>query len=238
VGSDCIGGARREVRSCVERLSALVWHRTGSTVSPLRIRAFATAFHRRCQLVSVERLQRALDFEEHRFVLPSDEELRSRAKESHEWWLRSGEEEKRPPRVDPWCWDVYGETGWIYVAQLLPECLPTRLKLGYSINLYGRLKSYRTSAPNVHFVGLWPSNTAHERGALAALVGRKGHIIGGEVVEVPDIPAGLDRVSAYLLRPNLRARIPASGDWISEDGRIDDAADRTRMGRWPGPALP
>lgn len=184
------------------------------------------------------RLRRALAYAQRPFILPTEEQLREEAASRHEWWRQSGEDGDTPPGVDHWCWRVYGLHGWIYAMQLMPEHAPERVKLGYSTRLGSRIQAYRTICPNIHAIGLWPSVSASEENAITAFAGRKGRRVGGEVVDVVDISAALDRVSAYLRCPNHRYRMAVTGDWLPHKRRMDHTAFGTLNGCWPGPALP
>ncbi len=87
--------------------------------------------------------------------------------------------------------------GYFYIARLLPELDPTRFKLGYTINLEGRLAAHRTVAPSTELVKAWPCKSTWEFAALDCL-GQEGANIANEVYTFKDLGALLSRAEQFF----------------------------------------
>lgn len=58
------------------------------------------------------------------------------------------------------------DVGFFYLIQLEPEHDPGRFKLGFTMDLDGRLQKHRCSAPYALYIGTWPCKRVWERAAL------------------------------------------------------------------------
>jgi hypothetical protein len=58
------------------------------------------------------------------------------------------------------------DVGFFYLIQLEPEHDSGRFKLGFTMDLDGRLQKHRCSAPFARYVGTWPCNRVWERAAI------------------------------------------------------------------------
>ncbi|HEY3131175.1 MAG TPA: hypothetical protein VGL91_17090 [Acidobacteriota bacterium] len=58
------------------------------------------------------------------------------------------------------------DVGFFYLIQLEPEHDPGRFKLGFTMDLDGRLQKHRCSAPFAQYVGTWPCKRVWERAAI------------------------------------------------------------------------
>jgi len=58
------------------------------------------------------------------------------------------------------------DVGFFYLIQLEPEHDPGRVKLGFTMDLDGRLQKHRCSAPFAEYVGTWPCKRVWERAAI------------------------------------------------------------------------
>jgi len=58
------------------------------------------------------------------------------------------------------------DVGFFYLIQLEPEHDAGRFKLGFTMDLDGRLQKHRCSAPFAHYVGTWPCKRVWERAAI------------------------------------------------------------------------
>lgn len=58
------------------------------------------------------------------------------------------------------------DVGFFYLIQLEPEHDAGRFKLGFTMDLDGRLQKHRCSAPFAKYIGTWPCKRAWERAAI------------------------------------------------------------------------
>ncbi len=58
------------------------------------------------------------------------------------------------------------DVGFFYLIQLEPDHDPGRFKLGFTMDLDGRLQKHRCSAPFANYVGTWPCKRVWERAAI------------------------------------------------------------------------
>jgi hypothetical protein len=58
------------------------------------------------------------------------------------------------------------DVGFFYLIQLEPEHDPGRFKLGFTMDLDGRLQKHRCSAPFAQYIGTWPCKRVWERAAI------------------------------------------------------------------------
>lgn len=79
--------------------------------------------------------------------------------------------------------------GYFYLIQLLPKALPSRLKLGWTLNPAVRLRSHRCTCPDARIVRLWPCPPQMERPALRTVIDAGFRRIGPEVIDGPDLTA-------------------------------------------------
>jgi hypothetical protein len=59
------------------------------------------------------------------------------------------------------------QVGFFYLVLLEPQCDPTRFKLGFTVNLYDRLRAFRTSTPFADYLAYWPCLRLWEATAIA-----------------------------------------------------------------------
>jgi len=101
--------------------------------------------------------------------------------------------------------------GFFYLIQLLPEDLPTRVKIGYTDNLDVRQSDHRTSAPTLKLLRSWPCKRTWEESAKASITRDGCRRIGGEGPEVfdGDVQGFIDRADAFFA---LMPHPPVIGD--------------------------
>jgi hypothetical protein len=58
------------------------------------------------------------------------------------------------------------DVGFFYLIQLEPEHDPGRFKLGFTMDLDGRLQKHRCSAPFAQYIGTWHCKRVWERAAI------------------------------------------------------------------------
>lgn len=58
------------------------------------------------------------------------------------------------------------DVGFFYLIRLEPEHDPGRFKLGFTMDLDGRLQKHRCSAPFAQYIGTWPCKRVWERAAI------------------------------------------------------------------------
>lgn len=100
---------------------------------------------------------------------------------------------------------VENNWGYFYVVQLLPEALPGRIKMGYSVDPKSRLIEYRNIAPSARIVQTWKCKSTWERAAMASMSQGNCKHMGGEVYDCENIDALIKRGDAFF------ALMPASG---------------------------
>ena len=72
--------------------------------------------------------------------------------------------------------------GFVYAILLWPDDMPTRIKVGYSVDPRRRLKTFRTSAPQARFVGVWACRSGrHDEYRLHEYL--DDYRVGGEVFD-------------------------------------------------------
>ena len=102
--------------------------------------------------------------------------------------------------------------GNVYVVQLMPESLPNRVKVGFSMDMDKRLASFTTICPNAKLLASWKGDTEKERAAIN-LLAAKYNKVGREVFDVNDIE---------LLKEEIAGII--SNDFIADREFIEDLA--------------
>lgn len=82
--------------------------------------------------------------------------------------------------------------GYFYVIQLIPDALPGRIKLGFSIDPERRLIDHKTAAPTAVLLGYWQCPRKHERRAIHAITDGCCSHVAGEVYDAidPDVVRG------------------------------------------------
>jgi hypothetical protein len=58
------------------------------------------------------------------------------------------------------------DVGFFYIIQLEPDHDPSRFKVGFTMDLDGRLQKHRCSAPYARYLQSWPCLRAWERAAI------------------------------------------------------------------------
>src|SRR5262249_43225910 len=58
------------------------------------------------------------------------------------------------------------DAGWFYLIQLEPSLDPGRFKLGFSVDLDGRLQKHRCAAPFASYLKHWPCRRGWEQAAM------------------------------------------------------------------------
>lgn len=102
------------------------------------------------------------------------------------------------------------DTGVFYVIQLVPELEPKRIKLGFAIDLNGRLTQHRTAAPTAKVIKSWPCKRTWEVTVMECLSSVSCRHILNEVFEADDIDALIrrgDELFRLLPTPTRRAEL-------------------------------
>jgi DNA-binding MarR family transcriptional regulator len=84
---------------------------------------------------------------------------------------------------------VASEFGVFYVIQLVPELDPTRIKLGFAIDMNDRLAQHRTAAPTASILKTWPCKRLWEQTVMDSLVADGCRHMLNEVYECDDLAA-------------------------------------------------
>jgi len=97
--------------------------------------------------------------------------------------------------------EAYKRQGYFYCVRLSPE-LPHRVKLGYSVNVESRMKSYRTANPTLDLLGVWKCRRLREKPMINSIMQEDWtHQVGTEVFDVDDVNALLTAITGTLGRP-------------------------------------
>lgn len=109
------------------------------------------------------------------------------------------------------------DVGFFYLIQLEPEHDSGRFKLGFTMDLDGRLQKHRCSAPFAQHIASWPCRRVWERAAIDCLTN------GCEQLHTEVFRAtSLDQVSArakafFEMMPNLEAAVEDDVEAESEN---------------------
>jgi hypothetical protein len=138
--------------------------------------------------------------------------IRSEIEKSSE---SAGSSNARPGSFAPFAAD---DVGFFYLIQLEPEHDSKRFKLGFTMDLDGRLQKHRCSAPFAKYVASWPCRRVWEGAAIDCLAN------GCEQVHTEVFRAtSLDRVTAsaqafFAMMPNLEAAVEVDAEAKREAG--------------------
>jgi hypothetical protein len=88
--------------------------------------------------------------------------------------------------------------GFFYVLQVIPELDATRVKLGFTCNMTGRLQSHRTTSPTAVFIAHWPCKKPWEIAAMASITRIECRTIGFEVFVCEDTQSLVSRGHAFF----------------------------------------
>jgi hypothetical protein len=104
------------------------------------------------------------------------------------------------------------DVGFFYIIQLEPEHDPGRIKVGFTMDLDGRLRKHRCSAPFAQYLRNWPCRRVWERAAVDCVT--KGcQQLHTEVFRA----ASLDHIAAqahsfFTMMPSLEIDAGENGD--------------------------
>lgn len=103
------------------------------------------------------------------------------------------------------------EFGFFYVARLVPELDPHRIKVGFADDLRARLAQHKTAAPTITLVKSWPCKRAWEATAIDCVTAADCRLILSEVFECGDIDALVSRADQFFaLLPAGKNRLQLS----------------------------
>lgn len=91
------------------------------------------------------------------------------------------------------------ESGVFYLIQLEPEFDPGRFKVGFSSNMYERLRALRCAAPYLKEVKTWPCKSRWERTAIDCVT-QECEQMGVEVFRADDIDTVVERSDEFFGR--------------------------------------
>jgi hypothetical protein len=127
-------------------------------------------------------------------------------------------------------------TGYVYLIQLLPKALPSRLKMGWTITPRRRLRFHRCTCPEARIVRVWRCHQGMEREALRAVLAAGFRRVGREVFDAPDVAAFVAVVDVRFAAVGIRGSRAAPHDPSpGQGGRVRYEWSRSR--RWPQPRL-
>jgi hypothetical protein len=137
--------------------------------------------------------------------------IRSEIEKSSE---SAGGSNARPGSFAPF---VADDVGFFYLIQLEPEHDPGRFKLGFTMDLDGRLQKHRCSAPFAKYVASWPCKRVWERAAIDCLVVGCQQLYT-EVFRATSLEQVTARAGAFFaVMPNLEATVEDDTEAESEN---------------------
>jgi hypothetical protein len=77
----------------------------------------------------------------------------------------------------------YDRDGFFYLIQLIPEALPTRIKIGYADSVERRLGEHRTAAPTAKVIKTWPCKRSWDFAAMDSITREGCLLVLNEVYE-------------------------------------------------------
>lgn len=110
------------------------------------------------------------------------------------------------------------DVGFFYLIQLEPEHDPGRFKLGFTMDLDGRLRKHRCSAPFAQYLETWPCRRAWERAAIDCITSGSQQLHtevfrAASVDEVRALAKGFfSMMPALKVDGNDDAQAPGEGD--------------------------
>ncbi|HHT9126847.1 MAG TPA: hypothetical protein ACFYD6_13680 [Candidatus Brocadiia bacterium] len=101
-----------------------------------------------------------------------------------------------PRAKDAAQYDRY-QYGSFYIIQLVPEALPTRVKIGYADDVDQRLNEHRTAAPTARLLKAWPCKKSWDYTAMDSITREGCKRVRNEVYE-GDITGFLERAEGFF----------------------------------------
>jgi len=94
--------------------------------------------------------------------------------------------------------------GSFYVAQIVPDLDPSRIKLGFARDADARLRAHKTSAPTARLLKVWPCKRVWERAAIDCAASHSCAPISNEVFSCQDLESLLGACDDFFgLMPQL-----------------------------------
>lgn len=93
--------------------------------------------------------------------------------------------------------------GWIYALAFNPDLSLHRLKIGWSSDLVGRMKTYSTAAPGQLLLGAWEADE-NEESIVLSRASKSGLRVGGEVYDIQKPFEWLNTIQEELYRDRER----------------------------------
>ncbi len=97
---------------------------------------------------------------------------------------------------------VNDNKGYFYLIQLIPELDPSRVKIGFAVNVEQRLASHRTSAPTALLLHKWSCNRKWEQTIIDSITRIDCEALSNEVYQVKDVDELIERCNKlFALMP-------------------------------------
>lgn len=94
--------------------------------------------------------------------------------------------------------------GYFYIVQVIPELLPTRVKLGYATSPETRLKAHQTSAPTASLLKVWPCKRVWEQTVIDSITRVDCTLVANEVFDCGKLDSLIQRGNVlFSLMPDL-----------------------------------
>ena len=77
--------------------------------------------------------------------------------------------------------------GYFYIIQLIPDLLPSRVKLGFASNVSNRLNDHRTTCPSAELLASWPCKFVWEAAAIASITREGCMVVANEIYDCDDL---------------------------------------------------
>jgi hypothetical protein len=122
----------------------------------------------------------------------------------------------------------FDRSGSFYIIQLVPEALPSRVKIGYADDVDKRLNEHRTAAPTAKLLKSWPCKRSWDYAAMDSITRDGCKLVLNEVYE-GDIDGFLARADSFFaLMPNPNNEKELSEHSPLYEQEEDGISDKTK----------
>lgn len=93
---------------------------------------------------------------------------------------------------------IDNSAGFFYVACLMPDIAPNRIKIGFANSIPSRMDAHRTTCPRLQLIKYWPCRRTFEPAVIAVAITAGSALYGGEVYDVESIDDVVRRIDAFF----------------------------------------
>ena len=88
--------------------------------------------------------------------------------------------------------------GHFYIIPLIPDVLPSRVKLGFTTDITQRLNAHRTACPTAEMLASWPCRVTWEAAAIASITQEGCTLVGNEVFDCDSLDSLVARGAQFF----------------------------------------